>query len=109
MQRCARTDRVAPADWRVVEELRIGAVDSGGAAGFAEVGALVVDALDRIWVLGRQAREVRVLDAADVHARTVARDGAGPPRVPVAHGDCLGVSRTALGGGPRQRPLRRVG
>lgn len=59
--------------WRLVEELRIGAVDGDGPEMFGEVSGVAVDPLGRIWVVERQAAEVRVFDEEGRHIRTVGR------------------------------------
>src|SRR5512134_3205390 len=50
--------------WRVVEELRIGALEGEGPDLFGEVSALEADAEGRIYVLESQALELRVFDRA---------------------------------------------
>lgn len=64
--------------WRVEEELRIGTAEGAGPALFGEVAAVEADSLGRIWVLDRQARELRVFDARGAHVRTLGREGGGP-------------------------------
>jgi hypothetical protein len=64
--------------WTVTEELRIGSLDGEGAEVFGEIADLEVDALDRIWVLERQARELRLYGPEGEHIRTVGREGSGP-------------------------------
>jgi hypothetical protein len=65
--------------WRAVESARIGSADAAEPAYmFGEVVDATTDPLGRVWVLDRQARELRVFDAAGRHLRTVGREGAGP-------------------------------
>lgn len=65
--------------WRAVEAARIGSADAAEPAYvFGEVVDATTDPLGRVWVLDRQARELRVFDAAGRHLRTVGREGAGP-------------------------------
>lgn len=64
--------------WRLVEELRLGAVEGDGADVFGRVQAADLDALDRIWVLDRQAVEIRVFARSGAFVRSVGREGAGP-------------------------------
>jgi hypothetical protein len=65
--------------WRAVEAARIGSADAAEPAYvFGEVVDAVTDPLGRVWVLDRQAKELRVFDAAGRHLRTVGREGAGP-------------------------------
>ena len=64
--------------WRLVEDLRIGALDSDSAATFGRISGLEVDRLGRIWVIDLAAREVRVFDRDGRHVRTIGRAGGGP-------------------------------
>lgn len=64
--------------WKVSEDLRIGSVDEEGPALFGQVAAVEADPLGRVWVLDRQAKELRVFNAAGAHVRTVGREGGGP-------------------------------
>lgn len=64
--------------WSVVEELRIGALDSDGPERFARISSLAVDELGRVWVLESQAAELRVFDVSGMHVRTIGRPGEGP-------------------------------
>jgi hypothetical protein len=66
------------ARWRVTEDLRIGRRDGSGADVFGRVGSVVVDPLDRLWVVDGLANELRVFDAEGNFVRTVGRRGAGP-------------------------------
>jgi len=66
------------ARWRVEEELRIGQADGTGPEVFGRVGSVLVDGLDRMWVVDGQANEVRVFDAEGRFVRTVGRRGSGP-------------------------------
>lgn len=64
--------------WRIRKDLRIGAVDGGGPAMFGSVFDLAVDELGRIYVLDRQANEIRVFDADGEFVRSIGRQGSGP-------------------------------
>lgn len=64
--------------WRVVEELRLGSLESDGPEMFGQVRSVEVDAAGRIWVLEGQAQEIRVFDATGEYVRTVGRKGGGP-------------------------------
>lgn len=68
----------ARARWRVVEELRIGQVDADGPELFSQVGSVLVDELDRIWVVDAISRELRIFAADGRFVRAVGRPGAGP-------------------------------
>lgn len=69
---------VPGARWRVVEELRIGRPDGSGPEVFGRVRSVLVDDLDRIWVVDGLANEVRVFDADGGFVRVVGRQGSGP-------------------------------
>ena len=71
-------DRHPDRRWRLVESLRIGRRDGGGPDAFGQVGAIVEDALGRMWVVDAQANEVRVFDRAGAFVRSVGREGEGP-------------------------------
>lgn len=62
----------------LVEDLRLGSLDAEGPELFGSVAGLAVDADDRIYVLDRQAREVRLFDREGRHVRTIGREGGGP-------------------------------
>lgn len=64
--------------WTLEETLRIGSAGDAGPELFGSVAAVEVDALGRIWVLERQAKELRVFGAGGAHVRTIGREGAGP-------------------------------
>lgn len=64
--------------WRVVEDLRIGSADGDEGAAFSRIGALAVDDAGHIYVLDRQAQDVRVFDADGRHLRTLGGKGGGP-------------------------------
>jgi hypothetical protein len=64
--------------WRIEEELRIGTADGAGPDLFGSIIDLEVDSYGRIYLLERQASEVRVFDATGAHLRTFGRAGSGP-------------------------------
>ncbi len=66
------------AGWRVVEDLRIGSVESAGPEAFGRISALAVDALERFWVVDGQAREIRLFDRDGRPVETIGRRGSGP-------------------------------
>jgi hypothetical protein len=68
----------AASPWRTVENLRIGSADGDGAAAFGRVASLAVDGAGRIYVLDRQAQDVRAFGADGRHIRTIGRKGGGP-------------------------------
>lgn len=74
--------------WTLEEDLRIGSMDEAGPALFGEVGAVEADPLGRVWVLERQAKELRVFDERGAHVRTIGRKGGGPGEF----GDPIGLA-----------------
>ena len=64
--------------WTAEEDLRIGIAEGTGPTLFGDVAAVEVDSAGRIWVLDRQAKELRVFDARGKYVRTVGREGGGP-------------------------------
>jgi hypothetical protein len=67
--------------WSAVEALRLGTIDYEGPEAFAEPGAIEIDALERIWVLDLQAREIRVFSREGAFVRTVGSPGDGPGQI----------------------------
>ena len=65
-------------EWTVEEDLRIGIAEGEGPALFGDVAAVEADSLGRIWVLERQAKELRLFDARGKHLGTLGREGEGP-------------------------------
>lgn len=72
--------------WRLVPELAIGAVDGPEAFVFAAAIGLEVDGAGRIYVLDRQANELRIFSADGTHVRSVGRSGSGPGEYANANG-----------------------
>jgi hypothetical protein len=64
--------------WTVEEELRIGIAEGAGPTLFGDVAAVEADSAGRIWVLERQAKELRLFDARGRHLGTIGREGEGP-------------------------------
>jgi hypothetical protein len=84
----------AESAWRLVEDVRIGTREGWGPDAFGDVADIDVDAGGRIYVLDRQAQDVRVFAPDGSHVRTIGRPGSGP-------GEFNGVTGIALD--PRQR------
>jgi hypothetical protein len=63
---------------RIVEDLRIGALDGGGPEMFGSITAIAVSSQGEIAVLEDQAQEVRIFDPMGAHLRTIGRKGEGP-------------------------------
>jgi hypothetical protein len=66
------------AAWQVVEEVRIGTIDSDGPESFGDITSFAVDGLGRIWVLDRLASELRGFDRDGRYVRSIGRTGSGP-------------------------------
>ena len=81
-------EQMGDAPWRLVEELRIGSIDAEGPDAFGSIAGLDVDARGRIYVLDRQARELRAFDDDGGHVRTMGGEGGGPGEF----GDPIGVA-----------------
>lgn len=76
----------ADAGWRLVPELVLGTVDGPEPTVFASVAGIEVDDSGRIYVLDRQANELRIFSADGTHARSVGRSGGGPGEYAAANG-----------------------
>jgi 6-bladed beta-propeller len=79
--------------WRLVEDLRIGTAAEGPQS-FSTIAGLEVDGGGRIYVIDRQAQEVRVFDSTGAFVRRIGRPGRGP-------GEFVGAN--GLAWGPRGR------
>jgi hypothetical protein len=66
---------------RLVEELRIGALDGAPELQFGQIAAIDIDADGTMYVLDAQAAQVRIFDAHGRFVRAVGRPGAGPGEV----------------------------
>jgi hypothetical protein len=76
----------AGAEWRLEQELEIGVSDGPEAFIFSAISGLAVDDEGRIYVLDRQANELRMFSPAGTHLRTVGRSGGGPGEYTNANG-----------------------
>jgi hypothetical protein len=65
-------------EWRVSEELRIGARIGEGPEAFGDVVSFAVDEQNRIWVLDGQASELHAFDRRGRHLLTLGGKGSGP-------------------------------
>jgi 6-bladed beta-propeller len=64
--------------WRVVEEARIGSRDGDGPDALANVVAVAIDAMGRVWIADAQRHQLQVFDARGTHVRSIGAKGAGP-------------------------------
>jgi sugar lactone lactonase YvrE len=74
------------AAWNLEETTRIGSLEGEGPAVFGAIAGFDVDALGRVFVLDRQAQEIRVFDVDGRHVRTFGRPGRGPGELTDANG-----------------------
>lgn len=72
--------------WQLVQELVLGDMEGPEATVFASISGLEVDAQGRIYVLDRQANEMRIFTPDGAHVRTVGRSGGGPGEYRAANG-----------------------
>lgn len=72
--------------WRLVPELVLGEVDGPEAAVFGAIAALEVDREGRIYVVDRQANELRIFTRDGAHVRSAGRTGRGPGEYQNANG-----------------------
>jgi hypothetical protein len=71
--------------WRIEEDLRIGTAGEGPAS-FSTIAALAVDGWGRVYVIDREAQEVRVFDSTGAFVRNIGRKGQGPGEFVGANG-----------------------
>lgn len=64
--------------WRLVEDVRIGAVEGEGPDVFGQIRGVAVDSRGRVHVLDAQAHELRVFRPDGTHLRTLGGRGEGP-------------------------------
>ena len=64
--------------WRLVEAVKIGARDGLGPQVFGDIGDIDVDPFGRIYVLDKQAQEIRVFESNGSYIRAMGRHGRGP-------------------------------
>ena len=72
--------------WRLVPELRLGEVEGPEATVFGSISGLAVDDAGRIYVLDRQANQLRIFTHDGAHVRSVGRSGGGPGEYAAANG-----------------------
>lgn len=69
----------------LVEDFRIGGADSGKAS-FTDVQALKFDAHGQVWLVDRQAPEIRIFSGRGEYVRTIGRAGQGPGEIEATNG-----------------------
>jgi hypothetical protein len=72
--------------WRLAPALAIGEMDGPDATVFSAIAGLEVDDAGRIYVLDRQANELRIFTPDGAHVQTVGRSGEGPGEYANANG-----------------------
>jgi hypothetical protein len=72
--------------WRLVPELQIGVIEGAAPFMFSAIMGVEADDEGRIYVLDRQANELRIFGADGSHVRTVGRSGGGPGEYGNANG-----------------------
>ncbi|MFQ5703307.1 MAG: 6-bladed beta-propeller [Gemmatimonadales bacterium] len=72
--------------WRLVEEVKIGTREGKGPQVFGDIADIDVDRIGRVYVLDRQAQEVRVFGSDGRYVRTIGRLGRGPGELSAATG-----------------------
>jgi hypothetical protein len=72
--------------WRLVPELVIGALDGHEPEVFGAISGVEADDAGRIFVLDRQANELRIFSPDGSHIRSVGRSGSGPGEYANANG-----------------------
>jgi hypothetical protein len=72
--------------WRLVPEVVIGEIDGAAEYAFGAIVGLEVDDAGRIYVVDRQANQVRTFEPDGRHVRTVGREGGGPGEYRNANG-----------------------
>jgi hypothetical protein len=76
----------ADPDWRLIPDVVIGEADGDDAHVFGAISGLEVDESGRIYVLDRQANELRIFAPDGTHIRSVGRSGEGPGEFANANG-----------------------
>lgn len=76
--------------WVLVEDLRLGSLEGEGPEVFGQIADLEVDRAGRIYVLDRQAFEVRIFGPDGSHLATFGRQGEGPGELKQPQGLELG-------------------
>ena len=83
-----------PPRYRLVEELRIGAIDGSEEQTFGDIRAVAVDDQDNIHILDFQSQLIRTFSPSGSFVRLTARRGGGPTEIEDANGLMIDVSGT---------------
>lgn len=97
----------AATGWRLEEDLRIGVVDGDPVRQFGRIAGIAVDGGGRIYVLDRQAREIRVFEADGGFVRTIGRPGSGPGELASPSAVLLGTEDTIFVPDTRNQRVQR--
>jgi hypothetical protein len=90
------------AEWRLVEDLRIGGADTG-VTSFNDVRGLAVALDGGIFVLDYQTQEIRLFDSTGRFVKRVARKGEGPGELVQANGMATGPDGALIVNDPQLR------
>ena len=90
------------AEWRLVEDLRIGGADTG-VTSFNDVRGLAVSPQGGIFVLDYQTQELRLFDSTGRFVKLAARKGEGPGELSSANGMATGPDGALVVNDPQSR------
>lgn len=97
-------------EWRFDEDLRIGRVEGAPELQFGEIIGLDVDPDGNIYILDRQAQQLRVFSPVGEHLRTLGGPGAGPGELsPHTQAVIVGTARVARVIDPGNARVTRFG
>lgn len=94
--------------WQLEQDLRIGVADGDPDQQFSAVVDLAVDRSGRIYVLDRDAGELRVFSSEGEHLRTIGRRGRGPGELTSPSAVLLGPADTLLVPDTRNQRVQRL-
>jgi hypothetical protein len=87
------TGASSPAEWKLVEEVRIGG-DEAGPSSFSVIHSIVATSNGNIFILEKKDQELRVFDRSGTFVRIAARSGQGPGEI--QYGTGLAVSHDTV-------------
>lgn len=97
----------SPTAWRLEEELRIGVAHGDPVREFGVIGGIGVGPDERIYVLDRQSREIRVFDRDGDVVLTFGRPGGGPGELAGPSAVLVGSSDTVFVPDSRNQRVQR--